>query len=410
MTGDFRRRRTFQCRFWRQLHIVAPARRGNLRLRQVGFHVETFGHFPRGGLHCHALAQFLHPFDNHLLARLEPAGHDLHRGIGRADLHDAQVDLAVAADHGNLRFALKVVDRALRDEQRIVDPLRHTAHAGELTGTQQVARVGKLCFQLEGTGVLADRIVHRHEAAGMRVDRAVSEENLQAKSALFLISDQFLRIAVVRIDVVQILVVADVKIRLDRIDHRDAGQRTGLRSDEVSDLRDVDADKTVDRRGDAGKFEVEAGLLHGGLGGGHRGLACFEGLDFIVVLLSADDIFSQQIDGALGIGLVTDETRHGLFQLAGRLVENGFERPGVDLEKKLAFFNQRPVLVILRNKIAADLGHDVGIDQAGKHTDPLANDGNFLLQRRGDRNRQFRHDGFLFFRTTREEQRKQSEQ
>ena len=33
-----------------------------------------------------------------------------------------------------------------------------------------------------------------------------------------------------------------------------------------------------------------------------------------------------------------------------------------------------------------------------------------LLQRRGDRNRQFRHDGFLFFRTTREEQRKQSEQ
>ena len=341
---------------------------------------------------------------------MESVGHDLHRGIGRADLHDAQVDLAVAADHGNLRFSLKVVDRALRDEQRIVDPLRHTAYAGELTGAQQVARVGKLRFQLKGAGVLADRIVHRHEAAGMRVDCAVGEENLQAESALFLGSNQFLRIAVVRLDVVQIIVVADVKVRLDWIDHRDAGQRTGLRSDEVSDLRDVDAGKTVDRRGDAGKFEIEAGLLHGGLGGGNRGLACFEGLDFIVVLLSADHVFGQQIDGALGVGLVTDETRHGLLELAGGLVEDGFKGPGVDLEKKLAFFDQRPVFVILRNKIAAYLGHDVGIDQAGKHADPFANDGNFLLERSGHRHSKFRHRGLLFFRTTRKEQRKQSEQ
>ena len=151
-------------------------------------------------------------------------------------------------------------------------------------------------------------------------------------------------------------------------------------------------------------------MLHGGLGGGNRGLACFEGLDFIVVLLSADDIFSQQIDGALGIGLITDETRHGLFELAGRLVEDGFEGPGVDLEKKLAFFDQRPVLVILRNKIAADLGHDVGIDQTGKHADPFANDGNFLLERSGHRHSEFRHRGLLFFRTTRKERRKQSEQ
>ena len=244
----------------------------------------------------------------------------------------------------------------------------------------------------------------------MRVDCAIGEENLQAESALFLGSDQFLRIAVVGLDVVQVLVVADVKVGFDRVDQRDAGQRAGLGSNQVADLRDVDAGEAVDRRSDAGKFQIEARLFDRGLGGGDRGFASFEGLDFIVILLSADHFFGQQIDGAFGIGLVTNEARHGSFQLARGLVEDGFERARIDLEKKLAFFDQRTVFVILRNEVAADLGHDVGVDQAGKHTDPFADDGNFLLQRCGHRYGEFRHHGLLFFRTAGHEQREQSEQ
>lgn len=112
----------------------------------------------------------------------------------------------------------------------------------------------------------------------MRVDGAVGEDNLQPETAFLLGLDQFLRIAVVRLDVVEVLVVTDEKVGFDRINQRDAGQRAGLGSDQVADLRNVDPGETVDRRSDAGEFQIEARLFDRGLGGGNRRFARFEGL------------------------------------------------------------------------------------------------------------------------------------
>jgi hypothetical protein len=56
----------------------------------------------------------------------------------------------------------------------------------------------------------------------------------------------------------------------------------------------------------------------------------------------------------------------------------------VDLEKQLAFFDERSVDIILRDKIAGDLRANLGIDHAISEADPLADNGDIFLDRRHD--------------------------
>ena len=65
--------------------------------------------------------------DDHPLAGLQPLGDDPQRADARVDLHLAQLDRVVGADHRDLVDALHILHGALRDEERVLASPRSTA-------------------------------------------------------------------------------------------------------------------------------------------------------------------------------------------------------------------------------------------------------------------------------------------
>ena len=67
--------------------------------------------------------------DDDAIARREPFRHDEAAADAVAERHRADADLAVGVDDADLRCALQLGDRALRNEQRVADDLRFGADA-----------------------------------------------------------------------------------------------------------------------------------------------------------------------------------------------------------------------------------------------------------------------------------------
>ena len=73
---------------------------------------------------------------------------------------------------------LQLQDRALRDDERVLQARGHRPDAGELAGAQEVAGVGEERLDLDGAGLRLDLPVDGRRLPGVRVDGAVGEDQL----------------------------------------------------------------------------------------------------------------------------------------------------------------------------------------------------------------------------------------
>jgi hypothetical protein len=64
----------------------------------------------------------------------------------------------------------------------------------------------------------------------------------------------------------------------------------------------------------------------------------------------------------------------GLGQVALRLGQRGFERPGIDLKQQISLFNEAPLLVIPLQQVAGHSRPDIGVVRSIQRTDPLLDD------------------------------------
>ena len=83
----------------------------------------------------------LQPFDDDLLARLEPLLDDPERVDARADLDVAERDLAVGADDGDAVQVLQLLHGALRHEERAGLGVEQQPRAAVLAGPQDAVGV-----------------------------------------------------------------------------------------------------------------------------------------------------------------------------------------------------------------------------------------------------------------------------
>src|SRR5690606_6526721 len=155
--------------------------------------------------------------------------------------------------------------------------------------------------------------------------------------------------------------LADRELDLDRIDRRDRRQH-GRRSDEVADLREVDARDPVDRRENLRPLEVEARLLERRLRLLDRRAVREDLLDRVVELLLADGDLCGERPVARDVLLGLLELRLRLAEVSDRLVVRGLELTRIDLEEELARLDDAAVRIVLGQQVALDLRTDLRVD------------------------------------------------
>jgi hypothetical protein len=69
----------------------------------------------------------------------------------------------------------------------------------------------------------------------------------------------------------------------------------------------------------------------------------------------------------------------GLCELALALLDNGLERPRIDLKKQLPFLYEGAFRVVLLQQVAGHLSLDVGVDESVQRADPFTVDRDILL-------------------------------
>ena len=160
--------------------------------------------------------------------------------------------------------------------------------------------------------------------------------------------------------------------------------KDGARIDEVADLHADQAGDSIDRRHDRGVIQAELRLFDRGLLRFRLGTGGGGGLHGVVPLLLAGHFALKQLRVALRIHLRLLRGRIGLQKRSFCLGQGRFERTAIDLEKDVAFINQLPFLVILRNEIALHPGFDGGVHRRIELPDVLIVDRHILLLHLGD--------------------------
>ncbi len=114
---------------------------------------------------------------------LTPLLDDPERADALADLHVAERDLVVGADHRHAVEILQFLHGALRHQQGAGVGVEQQPRAAVLTGPQQQIRIGEFELNAQGAGRRVDRALDQVDAAGLRVDAAVGERQLDAAGA-----------------------------------------------------------------------------------------------------------------------------------------------------------------------------------------------------------------------------------
>ena len=76
---------------------------------------------------------------------------------------------------------LDLLDRSLRDDQRVLQALGHRPDAGELAGAQEIVWIVEQRLDLDGAGLRLDLPVDGRRLPGVRVQVAVGEDQLQRR-------------------------------------------------------------------------------------------------------------------------------------------------------------------------------------------------------------------------------------
>ncbi|CRP05119.1 hypothetical protein PAERUG_E7_London_9_VIM_2_02_13_02588 [Pseudomonas aeruginosa] len=269
--------------------------------------------------------------DDHPLAALEPAADDpvtALQGVG-ADLHVFHHALWVDhLDHGGLGGTDQ---RVARDGDRLRVHRALQAHLHVAAGQQFAMRIAEQGTHGDGVGAGVDRQVGEQQLAGQRVLAAVGQDQAHGD---VLVGDT-LHLAFAD----RPLHGGDFagrlgEVHVDRIDLLDAGQRCRR---VLADQRAFGDQRTpraaVDRRGDRGVAQAQAGLLQFGLGRGdlRQGLARV-GLRF-GVLAFADGAVLDQVGVALELVGRRRVAGLGPGQGAAADVQGRLQGRRVDLEQ-----------------------------------------------------------------------------
>ena len=124
------------------------------------------------------------------------------------------LDLVRAVDHGNLIGALQLGDGALRDQQGALAGFWSPRELWPYCpGTQNVSGIGKQSGQPDRAGALIHLAVGEEELAGLRIDRAVGQDQLELQSSGLRVPAGLRRKSPVE---VEILLLADGEVDFDR--------------------------------------------------------------------------------------------------------------------------------------------------------------------------------------------------
>ncbi len=287
------------------------------------------------------------------------------------------MDDVVAADDVDLVHALQLANGPLRDDDGVLQNLRLRGDAAELAGTQHVAGVGELRRDAQAAGLRADAAVHKDDVAGLRIDLAVGQRELERDGAAGVEQVAVAALPGAR-DESEILLLADGEVDLERVELRDRGEhRRG--PDEVADLHRGLPGDAVDERAHPGEAEVQLCGADLRLRRGDGGLVGGERLRFGVELALGDGVRLGERRVALDVDGGELDLRLGLRELALGLVERGLQRTRIDLEEHLALADLAAFAVVLADEVAGDLGLNLRVDEAIGLGDPLAGDGHVLL-------------------------------
>ena len=204
----------------------------------------------------------------------------------------------------------------------------------------------------------------------MRIDRAVGQDQIQFHPAVLRCVS-----ARKRGQVVQVILFGDGDIGLDRIQGRDFREVAGGRADQIADLGAGHAGDAVNRRSNAGKFEVQVGLLHGRLIHGHAGGGGLVGLHGVIQFLPADVVGQDQRGEPFDIQFGPDQLRLGHAELAVGLLRRASKGRGSIWNSTSPFRTKLPSLYSLRQQVAGNLGADLGVDKSIQAADPFLIDG-----------------------------------
>jgi hypothetical protein len=214
---------------------------------------------------CHSVSDFGNSFRHNAVARAHAAFDDPHFARALANLHCADRDAVVRADNGYLIVTLQFVHRTLRDQERTLAESGHGAHTAKLAGPKKIAGICKQRGHANSTCLRVDLAVRECDFAGMRINVAVGQSELQRNSAGEVTGDT------------QVFLLADGKVDLDRIYIGNSGQQSGW-TDEIPNLGGGDAGNAADQRTDFGKAEIQLGHFDSSFAGLYRGLTgCDEG-------------------------------------------------------------------------------------------------------------------------------------
>src|SRR5437879_6172916 len=312
------------------------------------------------GLRAHdqAVADAVQTVDDDALARLQPlVDHplvvDLHPRLDLAGAHRVAV-----ADDRDLVRPLHLLDRALRDDDRVLLRLEGGAYLRELPGTDEISRVREEAHDEERSRLHVDLPIRDRSLPALGVDVAVGEDELEP---VIVVARRAVELDA--IGVAQVLLLADRGRHLDRIDLRDRGEHAVL-TDEIAHLRDTDACDAGDRRLDLGPVEIELRLLDAGARRVDRRLRGAIRLHGVVELLLADRAFLGERRIARDVLLRLRELRFGAPEVAFGGIQRGAVRPGVDREEQRAGLDQRSLGVALRLEIALHARPDLCVDRA----------------------------------------------
>src|SRR5262249_44829145 len=138
----------------------------------------------------------------------------------------------ITAHNGDTVAALQFGDGSLRNEKRAPFCAGHSPDPAIQTGPKRVPRVWEDAGQLDRACFLIDLTVCDEESPFLRISRSISQHQLQFEFLAGPVPGARLRVASA---VVEIFLLAESEIDLDRIDCRNRSQSAAGRVDQVAD-------------------------------------------------------------------------------------------------------------------------------------------------------------------------------
>src|SRR5262249_33221553 len=145
----------------------------------------------------------------------------------------------------------------LRHQERPLACLDRGADAAEAAGTKQVARIREDAGDADRTRARVDLTVRKGDGALVFVNGAIAQQKVELRLLARFGHRLLGRIAAVKVDV---FVLADGEIGLDRVHLRDRGKDRAW-AYQVTDLHLRDAGNSIDQRSHSREFQVQRRLL-----------------------------------------------------------------------------------------------------------------------------------------------------